>query len=756
MPPNYLSSAPAFFDVRRDRLVYFEGRSRLALWSVTADAPRTWAFTPLGGTSQPDLGRDNWVYDPTGDRLLSLDALFTPLDSCCHYTYVASVVSTSLGATPQTTRLPVRGSAPVSRDSPMFTYDSRRHRALVIGGTPRDTNGVLSSRVDAFDVDADSGSWSGFDVTAAPLPVQRGTALYDSLTDQVIVLGGTDAGRNVGRQSIYSLDLANPTAWQAWTLADSMSLPSDYPAAMRIFLDAGRRRILLASRPDDLIIVYGMASGAAAESAPRSVATAADSTRAWSLDIDTRTGWTPISYAGPSPGDFLGQMVYDPIRDRMSAYGRDNRNELVELVLDGVSPWTTVHYSDAVPTLADAEPYFEAGGRRMIIASGAYSQVWTVQRGAYDAWHQLSYANRPRERDYAAVVYDSLNHKGFEFGGNLLDAELGDLWQFTITDSDHVAWQRLFLDGDVPSPRWGAATILDPVRRRMILFGGYAGRPLNDTWELTLDAPMHWRRLPDRGSPPPGRFLASAVYDSRRDAMIVYGGDFGAPHTPQLTDDSWELSFADGDTWVPIVPIGRPPAPRSSHGAVYDPKRDRMIVFWGRGYYNGRFDCAELDLADGPTWQAYDPGGVVLPGASRFGVIYDPVREEALCIGGNGFSLNNYLFPSIGVDFTGDPVQSPPALVGPPLAVLGFAPNPTRDVENVAFDLPTDATVRARIYSAAGRLVRDLGDRRFVAGRHILLWDGKDQAGGTPASGVYFARLSILGRDFSGKFVYLR
>jgi hypothetical protein len=107
-------------------------------------------------------------------------------------------------------------------------------------------------------------------------------------------------------------------------------------------------------------------------------------------------------------------------------------------------------------------------------------------------------------------------------------------------------------------------------------------------------------------------------------------------------------------------------------------------------------------------------------------------------------------------DFSANPVRTPPPTAGPPLAVLGLAPNPTRDAVTVAFDLPAAAVVHGRIYNAAGRLVRDLGNRPLLAGRHALLWDGKADGGGTPASGVYFARVSMLGRDFSGKFVYLR
>jgi hypothetical protein len=239
--------------------------------------------------------------------------------------------------------------------------------------------------------------------------------------------------------------------------------------------------------------------------------------------------------------------------------------------------------------------------------------------------------------------------------------------------------------------------------------------------------------------------------------MLLFGGNTATPDAPLLSNETFALSFADGDLWVPVSALGRSPAPRAGQGAIYDPLRDRMIVFWGHSYTYGRQDCAELDLSGAPTWQPFQLPGWVPPARGDFVPAYDAGHDQALLVGGQEIAGTEVSFPNyLYADFSANPVRTPPPLHGPPLAVLGLAPNPTRDIVNVAFDLPVDATVHARIYTAAGRLVRDLGDRPFTAGQHILLWDGKDERGGSPPSGVYFARLSMLGRDFSGKFVLLR
>ena len=85
----------------------------------------------------------------------------------------------------------------------------------------------------------------------------------------------------------------------------------------------------------------------------------------------------------------------------------------------------------------------------------------------------------------------------------------------------------------------------------------------------------------------------------------------------------------------------------------------------------------------------------------------------------------------------------PPPLTGPPFALLGMSPNPTRRGVDVAFDLPAATTVRARIYDARGRLVRDLPTREYLPGRHVLAWDGVGDEGYRPRPGVYFARVAL-------------
>ena len=73
-------------------------------------------------------------------------------------------------------------------------------------------------------------------------------------------------------------------------------------------------------------------------------------------------------------------------------------------------------------------------------------------------------------------------------------------------------------------------------------------------------------------------------------------------------------------------------------------------------------------------------------------------------------------------------------------------PNPFNPSTTVSFDLPERATVNLAIYDLAGQMVRTLVAAETVAaGRHEVVWNGRDTAGRAVAAGVYFCRLDAGG-----------
>lgn len=68
-------------------------------------------------------------------------------------------------------------------------------------------------------------------------------------------------------------------------------------------------------------------------------------------------------------------------------------------------------------------------------------------------------------------------------------------------------------------------------------------------------------------------------------------------------------------------------------------------------------------------------------------------------------------------------------------------PNPFNTSTVISFDLNRPEPVTCEIYTLAGRKVRSIFQNIPASGRHLLTWDGRDDAGRDLPSGIYFYRL---------------
>ena len=77
--------------------------------------------------------------------------------------------------------------------------------------------------------------------------------------------------------------------------------------------------------------------------------------------------------------------------------------------------------------------------------------------------------------------------------------------------------------------------------------------------------------------------------------MLVFGGNTGA-----LQNDVWALSLAGTPEWTQLIPSGTLPIARAWHTAIYDSARDRMLVFGGSDYWSSyRNDVWVLEWSSG-------------------------------------------------------------------------------------------------------------------------------------------------------------
>lgn len=75
----------------------------------------------------------------------------------------------------------------------------------------------------------------------------------------------------------------------------------------------------------------------------------------------------------------------------------------------------------------------------------------------------------------------------------------------------------------------------------------------------------------------------------------------------------------------------------------------------------------------------------------------------------------------------------------------GNYPNPFNPETTISFSTRQAGPVRLGIYNLKGQLVRDLVDGYLPAGRHRLVWNGRDQNDRSVSSGIYLYRMSAPG-----------
>jgi hypothetical protein len=169
-----------------------------------------------------------------------------------------------------------------------------------------------------------------------------------------------------------------------------------------------------------------------------------------------------------------------------------------------------------------------------------------------------------------------------------------------------------------PSARSHQSMVYDSRREVVVLFGGYDGIGLGDTWEWDG---RDWRPRQSPSAPSP-RFHASMAYDSHRGVSVLFGG-----YTNGGTDQTWEW---DGHDWTQAALSQRPSA-RFYQSMAYDSARQVCVMFGG---FDGSTNLGDTWEYDGVAWLQRSSGG---PTPRRnHGMAYRGATGHAVLFGGIG------------------------------------------------------------------------------------------------------------------------
>ena len=249
---------------------------------------------------------------------------------------------------------------------------------------------------------------------------------------------------------------------------------------------------------------------------------------------------------------------------------------------------------------------------------------------------------KPTARVDGTIAYDAASRQLFLFGGQDSSSR-NDLWAYSAASG---RWEELQPAGAKPPARFGHTLIVDPARRRLIVFGGQAGTGFfSDVWAYDL-VQNNWGQVGQNDQGPSRRYGHSAIHDPVRNRMIVSHGFTSAGRF----DDTWAFDLAK-DTWQNLSPAGTKPVRRCLHHAVYDNANQQMLLYGGCASGFGPCPLGDLWSLDLVNNRWTELTGQPRPAPRQYyGTAFDTANERLILFGGSGGgSLNDtWAFESRG------------------------------------------------------------------------------------------------------------
>lgn len=280
-------------------------------------------------------------------------------------------------------------------------------------------------------------------------------------------------------------------------------------------------------------------------------------------------GWERADAPGPTPRYALeGATAWDAARGQVVLFGgADPRaHELGDTWTWDGAAWTHHEVQRGPgPRYGHALSYDPGLGEVILLggwAGGGLDELWSWD-GA--RWRELQLVGGPGKLYHHTLVYDPGRRVHWVFGGEQRKNEfLTHLWSL---DLGGRRWVEQRAAG--PSPRRVPAATFDPLRRRLVVFGGeHRGQFSRELWEW--DGQRWWDRSSEPG--PAARRGAAFVFAGER--VVLFGGE----DAERVFGDLWAW---DGERWSELSPPVRPPA-RTRCALVWDATRGEGLLFGGR------------------------------------------------------------------------------------------------------------------------------------------------------------------------------
>lgn len=253
-------------------------------------------------------------------------------------------------------------------------------------------------------------------------------------------------------------------------------------------------------------------------------------------------------------------------------------------------------------------------------------------------WTEISDQLPPRIGDASALDYRSrriINYQPY------FNSEIAT-WAY---DLDKGTWENRHPALEPPG-RWGSMAVYDSRSDRVLLFGGAdlsTNAPLNDLWAYDYETNTWTERHPPVGPPP--RQWHALVYVPTIERTLLFGGT--DPSDGSVLNDTWAYDYRR-DRWTELRPRGAP-SPRMGHYMAFEPRTNRLVLFGGflSGFYEQvTGDTWIYDVATN-RWQQTFPQESPSP---RFGHVMSRTNGSVVLFGGGptvpGYTNQTFLYDS--------------------------------------------------------------------------------------------------------------
>jgi hypothetical protein len=321
--------------------------------------------------------------------------------------------------------------------------------------------------------------------------------------------------------------------------------------------------------------------------------------------------------------------IWDPKRAQVLAVGATTAT------FDGTS-WQSIPGVVQPPARTSAHLAWDEAREQVVLFGGTTRDGVVADTWLYNGQQWLPFAPaggaKPDARLRASMLWDPVRKKVVLYGGLGLTGNLGDTWVY-----DSVSWSKVVTPAAATPPaRYGQVAAWDPVQSQIVLFGGFTSTYVNDTW---LFNGLTWTKFAaPAGSVPPPLYNSRMVWDAVASQLMLFAGQT----LNAQSNDAWRFNAA-GWTRAP----GTPPPARIEHSMAWDSTRGEVLVVGGSSPTAQLRDTWRYS-STAASWRLVGAArGLAPAGRAGHTMTWDADSQNVLLFGGQnlrGFPAGTWLF----------------------------------------------------------------------------------------------------------------